>query len=259
MTLSYANGLGERAASVVVHPLYDGDAHNGYDLAILHVPGNNTAGLPTAETGSAWNASAYAPGTAVTLMGTGTTNSGQDSDGRFRTVETTIRSDDDMDDVFNRWFWWDYWIEHLMIGAGGSARTVCYGDSGSPMMAKVNGRDVLVGIASFVWPDCHEAAAYMELSGPQLAWVAQVAPAVKNQWACQDAHGNWGVPNAFYTTGFSNPAERDSQYYWYIWCGIKPPPPPPPAPPAPPKPPAPPQPPAPNPAPGCPGGAIKCN
>jgi hypothetical protein len=255
VSVQFVNGSIGGALSVIIDPPFDGDLTDGHDLALIEVPQWSTAGITPVQVGSPWNQSVFAAGTPVMLMGTGRTAENATLDGVFRVAETTVRSDDEMDDIYNRVWSFDHWIEHLMIGAGGSLRTTCYGDSGSPMVATLNNHPVVIGITSFTWsvplgitPGCGEAGGSMEMTGPQLAWIAQWVPTVKTAWGpCAQPSGAAGVPNAFY--GPYDQGDFDGNNRWEIFCGPVPRPPAPPAPP-----------PAPRPGPGgCPGGgAIKC-
>lgn len=247
-----SNGQWTIATFLVTNPQFNGDVKDGHDLALVEVPAASTVGITPVQVGSPWNESVFQPGTPVTLMGTGITAGGAHDNNVFRSVETTVRSDADMDDVFNRWWTFDYWIEHLMIGAGGSLRTFCQGDSGSPMVASLSGRPVVIGVDSFTWPNCTEAAADMEMSGPQLAWIGIWALTVRLAWGPCAVPGSTtpGIGTTAYFHDTAAAPHVDGDYSWDIKC----------IPDRPPPAPAPTPTPRPNPGPICPGGdAIKCN
>ena len=104
-----------------------------------------------------------------------------------------LRSDGDMDDIYDPWWGFDHWSGALMIGARFTDHTVCFGDSGGPLTVIRNGTLVQVGVASFVdtwWDPCDEPGAYAELDGAQLAWVAMQVPGIESRWNnCYDAVG----------------------------------------------------------------------
>src|SRR5690349_12857553 len=100
----FSNGRSAGATYRVVHPLYESET-NGHDLALLQVPANATAGITPIQLGSPWDPGAYAPGTAALIMGVGTTGFNVPADGVFRATNTVLRTDDAMDDIYNRWYW----------------------------------------------------------------------------------------------------------------------------------------------------------
>jgi V8-like Glu-specific endopeptidase len=230
--------------SLTVHPLYNGDAHDGHDLAIIRVGAGLTdaAGITPIQVGSPWNPTYYAPDTPATIIGQGATQSGGPSTSRLRAVETVLRSDGYMDDIYNKWYSWDHWVEPLMIGAGSSHKTACGGDSGGPLLVDKNGTRnwVQVGVTSFGVNGCSNAAAFAELSGAQLAWIAREVPSVKDRWGtCYDHRGDVGQPVVRYQTAWNYPdLQRDGPFYWEISCEYLSPNPSPPPPPPPPPPPA---------------------
>ena len=72
----------------------------------------------------------------------------------LRAVDTVLRSDSYMDDIYNPWLGADHWVESSHIGAGSSTKTICNGDSGGPLLVDKDPADatwswIQVGIASF--------------------------------------------------------------------------------------------------------------
>src|SRR5262245_33286429 len=116
----------------------------------------------------------------------------------LRDLHTVLRSDGDMDDVYNWVVGFDHWDETLMISAGFTNHTVCNGDSGGPLTVNRNGRIVQVGVASFGdtwWANCDEPGGYVELDGPQLAWLASVVPSIMTRRGpCTTSTGAAGDP-----------------------------------------------------------------
>jgi hypothetical protein len=237
------------ATSITIHPLWNGDEVDGHDLAIVRLTPGSTVGVPNVQVGSPFNTSYYAPNTPATIVGHGATSPGGPTSAGLRAVDTVLRSDDYMDDVYNPWYWFDHWNEPFHIGAGSTSKTACNGDSGGPLFVDKDGtwNWIQVGVASFVetWPDnCGEPAGFSELSGAQLAWVAQQVPSIKPAWGtCYTPSGFPGQASARYVPWFLPAAGQDGNFYWEIACyGIPqqppptttPPPPPPDDPPIPP-------------------------
>jgi hypothetical protein len=166
---------------------------------------------------------AYAPGTLATIMGYGRTSAnGPSSFPDLLAADTILQSDDYMDDIFNRWYWFDDWISSLMIGAGTTYQTACFGDSGGPLVVGRNGGPVQVGVFSFLsaydGDGCNAAGGYSELAGPQLAWIASLLPPVRDGWGgCISPSGLPGRPSASYGP-YQPGAQLDGPNYWKIWC-----------------------------------------
>jgi hypothetical protein len=211
------------AVSLSVHPLWNGDSSDGHDLAIVRTPPGGTAGVAPVQVGAPFGdgPTLYSPGTAALIVGRGRTAPGTPSP-VLRALDTIIRSDDHMDSVYNHPLLPDNWSSELMIGAGDSSHTVCYGDSGGPLLAFDGNRPVLLGVASFVetTPDeCGEPGGFAELAGPQLAWVASEVPEVMDHWGgCATANGTPGHPAAGYGSGPAAGAGRDGSKHWNISC-----------------------------------------
>jgi secreted trypsin-like serine protease len=221
------------AVSITIHPLWDGDEVDGHDLAIVRLTPGSTAGVPNIQVGSPFDTSYYAPNTRATIVGHGRTSPSSPTSTQLRAVDTVLRSDDYMDDVYNPWYWFDHWNEPFHIGAGSSSQTACHGDSGGPLVVDKDGtwNWVQVGVASFVetWPDeCAEPAGFSELANAQLAWVAQQVPSIKAAWGtCYTPSGFPGQASASYVGWFLPTGGRDGQFYWEIACyGIPSQPPP---------------------------------
>lgn len=215
-----SNGQSATASSVTLHPLFEHET-DGHDLALVGIPAAATGGVAPVRVGSPWDPGAYVPGESALMMGTGLTSLGDGGSGHvFRAAHTSLRSDDHMDDIFNPWYWFDEWIEALMIGAGGYGHEICEGDSGGPLVVTRNGTRVQVGVASFGWPfDCDTGSAFAELAGPQLAWVGTLVPEVATGWgACTDQDGWIGRSRAAYTTDYVFPGNQDGPYYWGFSC-----------------------------------------
>jgi hypothetical protein len=212
---------------VVLHPLWTpgGEGTDGHDVALVHLPAGMLAAATAVQLGAPWDPGAYAAGTEATIMGTGDTVAHDPANGAFLAADTPLRSDDYMDDIFNPWWGFDHWHEELMIGAGATNQTVCFGDSGSPLVVHRNGTVVQVGVASFIQDedDCHGAAGFAEIGGPQLAWIATQVPSVMDRWGmCISPTGAPGHPAAAY--GSYPPGYHwDGPVPWNIWCEAPPP------------------------------------
>jgi hypothetical protein len=217
-----ANGKVSGTSLLVRHPLYNKPTE-GHDLALILLPTAATSGLTKIQAGAPWDPGVYAAGSQALVMGTGYTTYFGDFDG-FRTSYTELRSDGYMDGIYNPSYWFDDWLEPLMIGAGTPGHTVCYGDSGGPLIARPNGTPVEVGVVSFGYPtDCDHAAAFAELAGPQLAWIASVAAPVRTGWGpCPLPAGGTGLTSVYF--GLGRPGlQSDGPYHWEIACVPAPP------------------------------------
>jgi hypothetical protein len=209
----------------VVHPLWNGDATDGHDLALVEVPAAATAGITPIQVGTPFDPGAYAGNTEATIVGRGRHIASSPPDLQLRAADTPIRSDDFMDDIYNPLFGFDHWIEALMIGAGSTGQTTCFGDSGGPLVVWRNGRPVQVGITSFArGTGCNVPAGFAELNNQQLAWVASHVPSIVPTWSpCTPANTtNPGRPRSFY--GMHSTGLTDGPYRWSIWCEAIPPP-----------------------------------
>ena len=182
------------------------------------------------QVGSPFDRSVYAAGTEVFMVGRGWTTPSGPGLG-LRELFTVLRSDGDMDDIYNPWYWFDNWKGTLMIGAGFTNHTICTGDSGGPLTVHRNGGIIQVGVASFgpeTWltgeATCDQPYGYMELDGPQLAWIASVVPSIMARWgSCTTSTGEPGDPYALY--GNYSGVNRDGPYGWSLGCqGSTPPP-----------------------------------
>ena len=235
----------EGAIGLTLHPLWDGDNGHGHDLAIIRLAPFATSGVVPVQVGSPWDTSVYDAGVQATSVGHGRTSNDGPGTNDLYALHASIRSDSDMDDVYNRWWTPDWWISELMIGFGNSDHTICFGDSGGPLTVASGTSTVLVGVVSMVFRnDCNEAGGFAEVRGPQLAWIASQVPQIIPGWgACTSPTGNPGYPVTVYNTYQSVGDQTDGSRYWRIACVSNDPPPPTstPAPPPPPPPATPPQ------------------
>jgi hypothetical protein len=229
--------------------LWNGEVDEGHDLALVRLPrdvitgttgtyepvergGDPSLGVQPVQVGAPFDPGAYAAGTEAFMVGRGHDSSFDPSPEQLRDLDTVLRSDDDMDDIYNAWIGFDHWDSTLMIGAGFTNHTVCVGDSGGPLTVVHNGRVVQVGVASFVptiflWgdPTCDEPGGYMELGGPQLAWLATKVPSIMAGWGpCTTSTGAPGDPYAIYGTNYSGGVKTDGPYRWALGCQSSTPP-----------------------------------
>jgi Trypsin len=193
------------AVAVTIHPLWNDDLGDGHDLAVVRLPAGSTAGIDPIVVGAPLDASAYAAGNEATTIGHGATYDDGGPTAELREVQVPIRSDGYMSDIYDPWWWTDEWAENLHIGAGSSGQTICYGDSGGPLMVNHNGRTVQIGVSSFGFPDaydfdpCDVPGAFSELDGHQLAWLGVTVPGIQQRWSdCVDGVGRSGRPTVSY-------------------------------------------------------------
>ncbi len=227
------NSISHRPMTAITrHPLWNGDLADGHDLAILRTQAGATVPGVKVQVGAPWQSGLYAANQPATIVGHGRTSADVPATGVLHAVDTVVRSDGDMDDLFNPWYWFDYWRSSLMIGAGTYNHTACYGDSGGPLLVDKDNtwNWVQVGVTSFGWPfGCHVPAAFSELNGAQLAWVASLVPTIKAAWGpCQTATTANGVSYVDYSPDAYVSSQPDGSFWWRIGCYDPSPPVPPP-------------------------------
>lgn len=216
VTIGSGRGL---AGPVHIHPLFNGDTADGHDLALIEVAPSRTTGITPVQVGAPSDPGAYAAGELATIMGYGRTSAGGAMSDTLLAVDTVLRSDGYMDELFNPWYWFDKWPDRFAIGAGSRRQTACNGDSGGPLVVYRNDVVVQVGVASFAKKSCNAAAGFAELAGPQLAWLATQVPAIKARWgSCYTQFGTPGEYSVQYTTTSIAGAQRDGAFYWELAC-----------------------------------------
>jgi hypothetical protein len=225
------------AKDVVIHPMW-GDYDHAYDLALLRLEpaavsgGGVFAPITPVTVGSPTDTSLYQPERYATVLGRGASNTDGTNTGTFKRLNTGLRNDDYMDDLYNHWLGNDWWYARLMIGAGSGGATACYGDSGGPLVVWKNRNvPVQVGVASFTnepfWvfngDTCDRAGAYAELSGSMLAWIGHYAD-VRFGWErCMDENGDIGVYIARWGEGYAGvrPNHDNQDWWWGFTCHVE--------------------------------------
>lgn len=208
------------AVELRVLPLWDGDYSNGHDLALVRIPngtahcvgpsGNQIYPKPV-QVGDVSDTGAYAANVPATVVGHGATSAGGQTTTELRYLWTKLRSDSDMSDIYDH-IWSTNWNPRLMIGAGDSAHTTCFGDSGGPLTVDRSEGTVQVGVVSYGRTDCDEAGVFSKLAGPQLAWVGANVPDA-NIGACTingSIPGRWTA--TFSKTGPGSQVEGGYRY-----------------------------------------------
>lgn len=176
-----------RVHEIRLHPRWTGDPTDGYDVALLRVD-RNAISAPVVGVGGPGDGALWAAGRAATIVGYGRLSVSGTSPDVLQKVNTVIRSDDYMDNLYGvAWGLIDWWFAGGLIGAGGSGGTACYGDSGGPLLVRKGAGWLQVGVASFVdetfGNQCAEAAAFTELvDGGELAWLATNVPSIRTSW-----------------------------------------------------------------------------
>lgn len=211
------------AIELKIHPLWNKDVADGHDLAIVTLPPGSTKGYEPIQIGSPYDADVYKPGTESILIGHGAKSPDGDSTEELFAVDTPIRSDEYMDDIYNRWYWFDEWDSPLVIGAGSTGQTICSGDSGGPLLVRRDGKWIQLGVASYTITSgparCAVPGAFAELANAQLAWVAQHVPSIKDKWGpCTTVSGNAGEPWSYYGPLYQPTGGEEGRFRWKIDC-----------------------------------------
>ncbi|HEY7224294.1 MAG TPA: trypsin-like serine protease [Micromonosporaceae bacterium] len=216
--IAVRTSVGVGSGRIVVDPRYGGSVN---DLAIINLVGGTsgqnvslTEGIQPVQVGDPGNSALYAAGRPAKIMGTGMTHQTGPLV-QFNVASTTIRSNDDMADVYD-----NMWSTAYMIGAGDATTTICRGDSGGPLVVTTDaGRSVQVGVARGGSDDCADPGMFMRLDGAQLAWVASVAPTVQDAWTtCTTAVGAAGRYVATWGGSATYGPHQDGPAYWNIRC-----------------------------------------
>jgi hypothetical protein len=213
-----SNGQFVLGPDVVLHPLYDGLAADGHDLALLRVPATATAGITPIQVGLPWDEGAFRAGETAIRLGVGGAGSPSGSH-RLRTADTVIRADDDTAARYRRTYGGTKWVGELMLAAEAVDQAPCLRGRGDPLVADRSGRPVLIGVSSYSLPDCDLPHVFAEMSGSQLAWVASWASGVRTWGPCPRGDGEKGVSGASYGDRQVRPEEvTEGPYYWSITC-----------------------------------------
>jgi hypothetical protein len=214
--LSLSNGRFVQAMAVVRHPLYDGEPGNGHDLAMIQVPTGASEGIVPIVVGDPFSGDIYHDGLEATALGIGRYDDPY-SDVRLRTSDTVVSTDEQMAALYEP----KRWIGYLMLGATPRSPSACLADGGGgPLVVRRDGRPVQIGVKSFAARDCAVGAGYAELSGPQLAWIANWSQgAVAAAWgSCQHADGGPpGAVDASYGT-LPDTTPEGPEFFWSIRC-----------------------------------------
>jgi len=122
---------------VHAHPFYNAeDLEHGRDLGVVVLRDAVTDIHPIAM--NRGDLSADLLGGSVRVVGYGLLDEAdQDSSGVRRSVETTLT-----------------YYSGLVYDVGDATHGICFGDSGGPTLMTVDGREVIIGVASFVWGGC---------------------------------------------------------------------------------------------------------
>jgi hypothetical protein len=152
------------AVELVMHPMWDGDATNGHDLALLRVPTCATEGGPCrgfdgregrvprdldldpmmkVQVGAPADPGAYAAGVTATLVGHGETSFQKGDSDQLRDLHIPLHSDDYMSDIYDHsWY--------VVLGPIGSVVGGLLGPIGT-VVAVVGG--LVAGTYADTWTD----------------------------------------------------------------------------------------------------------
>ncbi|MGC4115996.1 MAG: trypsin-like serine protease [Myxococcales bacterium] len=144
------------ANSVTVHPSWDGNADSGegkYDIAVIVLKTSpNITPTPVAT-------AAPFVGQEVTLVGFGVTGENYNNYGTKRITTNNLSKV-----VATKIYWMP----------SGGVGTTCYGDSGGPAFANVNGQEVLLGVTSGGESPCETGYSWDTRVDYYVSWISSV-------------------------------------------------------------------------------------
>ncbi len=144
------------------HPGYDSETLEN-DVAMVIVEGASAA---TAVTPALADDSSIVAGQAMQLSGYGRTYAGpQDEDAPFNTVRHKVSVD--LDAKTSKWLRFD----------ASTGETACFGDSGGPAFAHVDGNLVVAGVASNADAECAVLANYARVAPVYASFIAPLIDA----------------------------------------------------------------------------------
>lgn len=170
--------------SAHVHPDYDPDDNYRADIALAQIQGDvGVAALPVAESLS------NLQGQSLTFVGYGVSDGQANSGaGLKRSVVLPVVS-----------------MTDLRIQSNSPGQSVCFGDSGGPALANINGQITVVGVASFVDSNTCDGSGYHIRPDVYLDYIQQTmggaAPQPDPQNPQPDPSGDFCAENGWYGDG----------------------------------------------------------
>jgi hypothetical protein len=219
---------------ITVHPLWNGSAGSGHDLALVRLA--STADVTPLAVGAPWDPGATAHGTPATIVSR--TWDSAPAPAALDVAAVAVHDDDAMVAAYGAppgpFEEPIDWNPPFMVGVGqvlerGGREPNACADHGSPAVVRSRQRDVLIGVASFSFTGllpCTQPGGFAELTGPQLAWVAQRVPSITDAWGpCRTAAGDVGRTSVGYLSTFAFNTIPEGPFWWHLRCDDAPPPP----------------------------------
>lgn len=144
------NGQTRQVRRVIMHPSYNGDPADGYDIALLELTSPLTFGagvqpIPITTTGDE-QAGVTSAGSVATVSGWGATREGGSGSSTLRAVSVPVVSNAQASQLYR------YQINNTMLAAGivgTGGKDSCQGDSGGPLVVSSNVGPSLAGVVSY--------------------------------------------------------------------------------------------------------------
>lgn len=174
-----AGGIVVNAKQTIPHPMFDAESIVGHDFGLIQLVTPVTDRTPSLVN---FDAAAAPVGITVTLVGYGKTEAGS-AGKQYVLRNRTSESCQELDAT-------------LLCFDQTDSKGVCNGDSGGPAFGMINGREYIVGVASFVTSaDCMEGGAHARPDADK-AFIVDHVPALlcATDGTCNQTCGKGGAP-----------------------------------------------------------------